>query len=111
MLHKMMKLGYEQGKVLRMLKIRKLKEPPPRQGFFEREAFEAVRRHLPERLRLAVTLAYTYGWRMQSEVLKLERRHIDREEGTIRLDPGMTKMMMGGLSISLKNSRIKWSCS
>lgn len=88
---KMFKLGYEQGKVLRMPTIRKLKEPAPRQGFFEREQFEAVRRHLPERLRLAVTIAYSYGWRMQSEVLTLERRHIDLEEGTIRLDPGTTK--------------------
>jgi len=88
---KMLKLGYERGKVLRKPIVHKLKEPAPRQGFFEREEFEAVRRHLPEPLRLAVTLAYTYGWRMQSEILTLERRNIDLATGTIRLDPGTTK--------------------
>lgn len=88
---KMFKIGYERGKVLRLPVIHKLKEPPPRQGFFERDQFECVRRHLPEHLRVAVTIAYTYGWRMQSEVLALERRHIDLEAGTIRLDPGATK--------------------
>jgi integrase len=28
---------------------------------------------------------------MQSEVLRLERRHLDLEAGTLRLDPGMAK--------------------
>jgi integrase len=28
---------------------------------------------------------------MQSEILSLERRHVDLEAGTLRLDPGMTK--------------------
>jgi len=90
-LTKMFKLGYERGKVLRLPVIHKLKEPPPRQGFFEREQFVAVRRHLPAHLGVALTIAYTYGWRMQSEVLTLERRHIDLDAGTIRLDPGTTK--------------------
>ena len=39
----------------------------------------------------AVAIAYTYGWRMQSEVLTLERRQLDLEAGTLRLDPGSTK--------------------
>ena len=94
---KMLKLGYERGKVIRRPIIHKLKEPPPRQGFFEQKEFEAVRRHLPQPLTLAVTLAYTYGWRMQSEVLTLERRNIDLEKGTIRLGPGTTKNDEGRL--------------
>ncbi len=36
-------------------------------------------------------MAYTFGWRVQSEVLTLERRHLDLEVGTLRLDPGMAK--------------------
>lgn len=28
-------------------------------------------------LRLACEIGYTFGWRMQSEILKLERRHVD----------------------------------
>jgi len=40
---------------------------------------------------VGVSIAYTYGWRMQSEVLALERRHVDFDAGTLRLDPGTTK--------------------
>jgi integrase len=90
-LSRMLHLAYENGKLLRLPVIRKLKEAKPRQGFFEREPFEAVRRRLPEDLQVAVTIAYTYGWRMQSEVLALERRQLDLEAGTLRIDPGMTK--------------------
>jgi integrase len=46
-----------------------------------------VRRRLKPDLQVAVTIAYTYGWRMQSEVLTLERRQLDLEAGTLRLDP------------------------
>jgi integrase len=42
-------------------------------------------------LQVAVTIAYTYGWRMQSEVLSLDRRQVDLAAGTLRLDPGTTK--------------------
>ena len=50
-----------------------------------------MRRRLVPDLQVAVTIAYTYGWRTQSEVLPLERRHVDLTAGTLRLDPGMTK--------------------
>ncbi len=72
-------------------------EAPPRSGFFEREQYEAVRRHLPADLHVAVTIAYTFGWRMKSEVLSLELRQVDLEAGTIRLDPGTTKNDEGRL--------------
>ncbi len=91
MLGRMFRLAYENGKLLRLPVIRKLKEAAPRSGFFEREQFEAVRKRLAPDLQLAVTLAYTYGWRMQSEVLALERHQVDIDAGTIRLDPGQTK--------------------
>jgi integrase len=90
-LSRMLRLAYENAKLLRLPVIRKLKEGPPRSGFFERDQFLAVRRRLPESCQVAVTLAYTYGWRMQSEVLALERRHLDLEAGTLRLDAGTTK--------------------
>jgi len=42
-------------------------------------------------LRLAATIGYVYGWRMQSEILMLERRHINFDGGgglgTMSLDP------------------------
>lgn len=90
-LNRMLRLAYENGKLLRLPVIRKLKEAAPREGFFEREAFLAVRRKLSEDLQVAVTIAYTYGWRMQSEVLSLDRRQLDLNAGTLRLDPGTTK--------------------
>ena len=78
-------------KLLRLPMIRLLKEASPRAGFFEAGQFAAVRRHLRPALQVAVTLAYTLGWRMQSEVRALERRHVDLEAGTLSLDPGQTK--------------------
>lgn len=90
-LHKMLRLAYENNKLFRLPVIRKLKEGAPRQGFFEREQFEAVRKHLPLDLQVAVSIAYTFGWRMQSEVPTLERRQLDLEAGTLRLEPGTTK--------------------
>ena len=70
---------------------RRLKEAAPREGFFEREQFLAVRKHLPADLAAAVTISYTFGWRMRSEVLTLQRRHLDLRASTLRLDPGTTK--------------------
>jgi integrase len=88
---RMLRLAYENGKLLRLPVIHKPKEAAPREGFFEREQFQAVRRRLPEDLQVAATIAYTFGWRTQSEVLTLERRQLDLKAGTLRLDPGATK--------------------
>jgi integrase len=91
-LTKMLRLAYENGKLLRLPILHKPKDGAPREGFFEREQYEAVRRHLkPEDLQVAAAIAYTFGWRMQSEVLALELRHVDLEAGTLRLAPGTTK--------------------
>jgi integrase len=90
-LNRMMRLAYEHNKLLRPLVIHKLKEGAPRQGFFEREPFEAVRQYLSSDLQVAVTIAYTFGWRMQSEVLTLDRRQLDLDAETLRLEPGSTK--------------------
>ncbi len=92
-LNRMLRLAYENGKLVRLPVVRKLKEAAPREGFFERDQFEAVRRRFDKRpdLQAAITIAYTYGWRMQSKVLALERRHLDLEAGTLRLDAGTTK--------------------
>lgn len=68
-----------------------LREAPPRAGYFERDAFEAVRRHLPEPLRSMVTFTYVTGWRVPSEVLPLTWAHVSFEDGAVRLDPGMAK--------------------
>jgi len=92
-LGRMLNLAVENGRLLRALSLRGLKpaEAKPRQGFFERGAFEAVARRLPPDLQVAVAIGYAFGWRMQSEVLPLERRHLDLRAKTLRLDPGTTK--------------------
>jgi integrase len=90
-LTKMLRLAYKNGKLLRLPLLDKPKDGAPREGFFERAEYEAVRRRLEPDLQVAVTIAYTYGWRTQSEVMCLERRQVDLEAGTLRLDPGSTK--------------------
>jgi integrase len=90
-LAKALKVAYENGKLLRLPILRKPPDGPPRAGFFETAQFDAVRSRLPEDLQVAVTLAHTYGWRMQSEILALERPQVDLKEGTVRLAPGTTK--------------------
>lgn len=90
-LGRMLRLAYKHGKLLRLPIIDKLEEAPARAGFFEREQYEAVRRRLSADLQTACAIAYTFGWRMRSEVLALQRRHLDLGAGTLSLDAGMTK--------------------
>ncbi len=86
-------LGQELGLLTVTLPVRRqrMAEAPARTGFFEAAQYEAVRRQLPADLQVAVAIDHTFGWRTQSEVLPLERRHFDLEAGTLRLDPGTTK--------------------
>jgi len=90
-LTKMLRLAYENGKLVRLPILHKPKEGPPREGFFEHDKYDDVRWQLSADLQAAVAIAYTYGWRMQSEVLILERRQLDLAVGTLRLEPGTTK--------------------
>ncbi len=94
---KMLRLAYKSGKLARLPMFDRPEEGQPREGFFEREQYEAVRRHLRPDLQLAVTIGYTYGWRMQGEVLTLERRQLDLDAGTLRLGSGTTKNKDGRL--------------
>ena len=85
---RMLRLGLERGMVARLPIVHKPKEAAPRAGFFEADAFAAVRKHLPADLQVAVTVAYTFGWRMQSEVLALQTRQLDLAAGTNPARPG-----------------------
>jgi integrase len=90
-LRRMLRLAYENGKLMRLPIFHLPKEGAAREGFFERDQYDAVRRHLAPDLQVAAAIAYTFGWRTQSEVLALERRQVDLTAGTLRLDPGTTK--------------------
>jgi integrase len=89
------RLAQQAGTLLSVPHVPMLEERNVRQGFFEREAFESVRGHLPEALRPVATFAYLTGWRVPSEVLTLEWPQVDRRTRTIRLEPGTTKSLEG----------------
>ena len=64
-----------------------LKERNVRTGFFEREQIERILAHLPPAIGPAVQFAYITGWRIPSEVLPMQWRHVDFEARVVRLDP------------------------
>jgi integrase len=90
-LGRMFRVAYKNNKLMRLPVITKLREADPRAGFFEAEQFKAVRRHLRSDLQVAVTIGYTFGWRMQSEILTLTLAQVDLNACTLRLDPGKSK--------------------
>lgn len=90
-LHKALKMAQENGKLAVVPTIRMLKPAAPRSGFLERHEVEAICSHLPDDLCLVVMIGYTFGWRINSEVLTLTKRQADPDAGTLRLEPGTTK--------------------
>ncbi len=94
-LRRMLRLDYEINKLFRVPPIKRLKEPPPRKGFFEDEAFQSVVKHLPDEVKPVATFAYHTGWRVQSEILPLTWPQVDFTGGVVRLEPGITKNQEG----------------
>ena len=74
-------LALHAGKLLHKPHIPLLREDNTRTGFFEPEQFSSVQAHLPSALRPVVEFAYITGWRIASEVLPLEWRHVDFRAG------------------------------
>lgn len=72
-----------------------LAEHNARQGFFERAQLDAVLAHLPEDLQPVVLVAYVTGWRVKSELLTRQWRHVDLDAGWLRLEPGEGKSRAG----------------
>lgn len=94
-LRRAFRLAEQSGKVLHRPHIPTLREDNARQGFFERDQFEALRWALPQELRGVVSLAYFSAWRIKSEILRLKWGQVDRSAATIRLEPGTTKNRKG----------------
>lgn len=90
-LKQMFTLAIDYGKLLTKPRIKLLPENNARQGFFESEQIAIVIKHLPDDLRPVVRFAFITGWRMNSEVLTREWRHVDLKAGTISLLRGETK--------------------
>lgn len=62
-----------------------------RQGFFEPDELERILANLPDPLRPMIRFAYLTGWRIPSEVLRLQWHQVDLATGVVRLEPGSTK--------------------
>jgi integrase len=90
-LKRMFNLAIQDGKLALKPHVPMLREDNVRQGFFERDQYESVMKHLPADVRPVVQFAYITGWRVQSEVLPLQWRNVDFAAGEIRLDAGTTK--------------------
>jgi integrase len=67
-----------------------LAENNVRKGFFEHDAFLAVRQALPDEIRPVITFAYYTGCR-KGEILALRWSQVDLSERAVRLEPGETK--------------------
>jgi integrase len=72
----------------------RLRENPPRQGFFEHHEYLAVRRRVPPAFRDVLDFAYHSGWRRR-EILEFTWREVDLDGGVIRLAPERSKTRVG----------------
>jgi integrase len=89
------RLASHAGRVASVPHIAMLREDNARKGFFEREQFEAVLRHLPDYLKPVMETAYATGWRGPSEILTRKKHHLDVDGGWLRLEPGESKNREG----------------
>lgn len=94
-LKRMFSLAIQAGKLVQKPYFPMLREDNVRKGFFEREQYQAILKHLPPYMRPIVTFAYVTGWRIGSEVLPLQWRQVDLAASEVRLDPGTTKNREG----------------
>jgi integrase len=79
------------GKLMTKPHIEMLKENNARQGFFEPDLMADALAQLPADLRLPIEFAFRTGWRVKSEVLTRQWRHVDFKRGTVHLEPGEAK--------------------
>jgi integrase len=90
-LGRMFVLAIRAGKAASKPYIPKLQLNNARKGFFERGQFDAVLANIAEHLRPMLETAFITGWRVHSEILTRQKRHVDLKAGWLRLEPGETK--------------------
>jgi len=90
-LRRAFRLGLDLGKVARLPKFRMLKPPPARSGFVEDGDLAKILAALPPAIRPVVEVAAITGWRLKSEILTREWKHVDLINGWLRIDPGEAK--------------------
>ena len=93
-LHRLLTLGVHGGHLTTVPGFPdRLRENPPRQGFFEHAEYLAVRAHLPPPWQDVLDVAYYSGWR-KNEILQLTWDEIDWAGGIIRLAPQRSKTLV-----------------
>lgn len=91
-LRRMFTIGARQQppKVIKVPPIPRFKETNVRRGFFEHDAFLALRGALPDHQKVPLTLAYWTGMR-KGEILQLQWDQLDWDRHILRLHQGTTK--------------------
>ncbi len=96
-LKRMFRLAIRQGIVATMPYIAMLAEHNVRKGFFELDQFQAILKNLPAEFQPLFELAYITGWRIRSELLTRQWRHVDFSgKGWLRIDAGEAKDATAG---------------
>ena len=96
-LKRMYRLGLRHGLVATMPYISLLTEHNVRKGFFELDQFREILKNLPTEYHALFEIAYTTGWRIKSELLTRQWRHVELNgHGWLRLDPGEAKDATSG---------------
>lgn len=96
-LKRMYRLGLRHGLVATMPYISLLSEHNVRKGFFELDQFRVILKHLPREYHALFEVAYITGWRIKSELLTRQWRHVELGgHGWLRLDPGEAKDVTAG---------------
>jgi integrase len=94
-LHRMFRLAVLTGRLAAVPPFPpRLRENPPRQGFFEHAEYVRVRAHLPAPYQDVLDFAYYSGWRRR-EITELTWQEVDVTGGVIRLDPARSKTGAG----------------
>jgi len=90
LLRRMLRIGYEDGKLPVVPVIRLLKANPARKGFLTQEKFDQLIGHLPIHLRPLITFLYWCGVRL-GEALQITWEQVDLDVPLIRLEDEQTK--------------------
>jgi integrase len=88
------RLARRGGELISIPDVPMLRENNTRTGFFERDQFDAILKHLPTYLHPLLEFMYVTGWR-KAEVLTLTVSQVVLAAGIVRLEPGTTKNDQG----------------
>lgn len=85
------RLAHRAGRITTVPHLDMLQEDNVRKGFFEPDQLKTLLKHLPEYLHPVFRVAYITGWRVKSELLTRQWRHVDFHQGWLRIEPGEDK--------------------